>query len=100
MVVAWLVSIGFTNASLAAAGSVDYWWVNAVYVCLLVVSYESERKTLRHFIKVCCVWYMCTRLCVCVCVCTCVRVYVCTCVRVYVCTCVRVYVCTCVRVCA
>ena len=50
----WAMSIGVTNASLAVAGSTGHcWWVNAVYVCLLVVSYESERKTLRHFIKVC-----------------------------------------------
>ena len=52
IVAAWAVNVGLTNASLYAVGSSDYWWINAVYVCLLGTSYESERHHLRHFVKV------------------------------------------------
>ena len=49
---AWVVSIGVTNGVLHFVGSSGYWWINAVYVCLLGASYESERHHLRHFVKV------------------------------------------------
>ena len=51
--VGWLLSIACTNVALAVAGTAGRAsWVNAAYVCLLMASYESERKSLRHFVKV------------------------------------------------
>jgi hypothetical protein len=49
---AWAFSVAGTNAALYVADcQATAWWVNAVYVGLLVASYECERQTLRHFIK-------------------------------------------------
>ena len=49
---AWACSVTGTNAAVYVADcQATAWWVNAVYVGLLVASYECERQTLRHFIK-------------------------------------------------
>ena len=47
----WVISIVITNVCLSLIGSNLYFWINAVYLFLLMISYELERQTLRHFIK-------------------------------------------------
>ena len=48
----WLISIVTTNVVISLIGSEAYFWINVEYLFLLCVSYEFERHTLRHFIKV------------------------------------------------
>ena len=52
VVLGWIISIITTNVSLYLMNSDAYFWINVEYLLLLCVSYEFERHTLRHFIKV------------------------------------------------
>ena len=57
VVLGWIISIITTNVSLFLLESDAYFWINVEYLMLLCVSYEFERHTLRHFIKVTCCCY-------------------------------------------
>ena len=56
VVLGWIISIITTNVSLHLMNSDAYFWINVEYLLLLCVSYEFERHTLRHFIKVSGTW--------------------------------------------
>ena len=56
VVLGWMISIITTNVSLHLMNSDAYFWINVEYLLLLCVSYEFERHTLRHFIKVSGMW--------------------------------------------
>ena len=66
VVLGWMISIITTNVSLHLMNSDAYFWINVEYLLLLCVSYEFERHTLRHFIKVNGMWLPlnCSRCCV------------------------------------
>ena len=49
----WLVVAAFVNASMAAAGSDLYLWVNVLVVAAAYVSYEYERRDAVGFAMVC-----------------------------------------------
>ena len=52
VVLGWMISITSTNICIARIRGQLYFWVNAEYLMLMCVSYEFERHTLRHFVKV------------------------------------------------
>ena len=52
VVLGWIISITSTNICIARIRGQLYFWVNAEYLMLMCVSYEFERHTLRHFVKV------------------------------------------------
>ena len=52
VVLGWIISITCSNLSISYIGSHLYFWINVQYLMLLCVSYEFERHTLRHFVKV------------------------------------------------
>ena len=52
VVLSWIISITSTNICIQRIRGQLYFWVNAEYLMLMCVSYEFERHTLRHFVKV------------------------------------------------
>lgn len=51
VVMSWATSIILANVSMFLVGSDLYFWTDAVYLFLFIISYELERQSLRHFIK-------------------------------------------------